>query len=228
MDKAGPIARNVEDASLVLDLIAGPDQKDLDAIPNSYLSSRPKSFKDLRIGVLEDAFHQASPQDKQVLKDLESLGAQLIPTQVPRPDPRLRLILNTEAACAFDEITRNGKIRDLVSQGRGAWPRSFRAARFIPAVDYVMASRLRTQLKHDMARAMEPIDVLVTTSYGAGILMTTNMTGHPCIVMPKGFNQRNQPRSISFIGHPFDERNLAVAASTWQNATSHHTKRPDF
>ena len=226
MDKIGPIARSVRDAELVLETIAGPDGLDGTVVDRDFGSESAWPLSQLRVGALESLLARGSSHDQAVIETLKSEGVRFVPVKLPRFDGSLRNILNSEVAASFDEITRDGRIRDMVSQRRGSWPRIFRAARMIPAVEYLQASRLRTRLREEMATAMKDVDVFVSPSFRGGTLSITNYTGHPCICVPNGFGDDGSPRSISFIGSLFGERDLATVARAYQEATDHHLKRP--
>jgi Asp-tRNA(Asn)/Glu-tRNA(Gln) amidotransferase A subunit family amidase len=107
-----------------------------------------------------------------------------------------------------------------------SWPTSFRQSRFIPAVEYIQANRVRTLLMQEMHRAMRDVDVFVTPSYGGNVLLLTNLTGHPAVVVPSGFNDEGTPVSISFVGKLFGEAELLSVAKAYQDATGFQLRRP--
>jgi Asp-tRNA(Asn)/Glu-tRNA(Gln) amidotransferase A subunit family amidase len=232
MDKIGPICRSVEDCALVFEAIHGPDGKDLTVVDLPFNWDPSLPLKDIRIGYLNKAFEQdyaSRKNDEAVLETLRSLGAELIPFELPEfPVDSLSFILNAEAAAAFDELTRSGKDDLLVRQVRRAWPNSFRQARLIPAVEYIQANRLRTLLMQAMAQKMKDFDVYVTPSFGGSNLLLTNLTGHPGVVVPNGFNEKGSPTSISFIGDLFEEAKALRVAKAFQDATDYHLKHPEL
>jgi len=141
----------------------------------------------------------------------------------------MSIILSAEAAAAFDELTRSHRDSLMVRQIRNAWPNSFRASRFIPAVEYIQANRVRHQLIQDMEKLMTDVDVYVAPSLEGDNLLLTNLTGHPCVVVPNGFNEKHSPTSISFIGRLFDEATMLAVAKAYQDATGfHHQHPPEF
>jgi len=170
---------------------------------------------------------QAKTNDEAVLDALKSSGINLIPIELPDyPVRAIRFVLSAEAAAAFDELTRSNQDDLLVRQNKGAWPNSFRRARMIPAVEYIQANRLRTIVMQAMAQTMSQIDVFVTPSYGGNVLLMTNLTGHPAVVLPNGFTEKGTPTSISFIGNLYGEAEALLAAKTYQDATCFHLKHP--
>lgn len=230
MDKIGPICRTVEDCALVFQAIHGPDGKDLTLIDLPFNWNSSSKIKKIRVGYLKEAFerdHKTKKNDQAVLNILRSIGVKLIPFDLPDfPDDVLSFILSAEAAAAFDELTRSGRDDLLVRQTKGSWPNALRQARFIPAVEYIQANRLRTILIHKMAERMKDIDVYVTPSFGGNNLRLTNLTGHPTVVVPNGFNEEGSPTSISFVGDLFEETKTLQVAKAFQDATDFHLQHP--
>jgi Asp-tRNA(Asn)/Glu-tRNA(Gln) amidotransferase A subunit family amidase len=226
MDKIGPICRTVEDCALVFEAIHGPDGLDptIRDLPFNY--SPRANWGKLRIGYLKEEFElQKRTNDLAALKTLESLGARLIPIRLPEyPVGALSFILGVEAAAAFDFLTRNGMDEAMVRQTRNAWPNVFRQSRLVPAVEYLQANRVRFLLVQEMARLFEEVDLYVAPSHSDNLLLT-NLTGHPCVVVPNGFN-KGLPTSISFTGRLFREAELLAVTKAFQDATDFHKTRP--
>lgn len=230
MDKIGPICRTVEDCALVFNAISGPDGVDQSVVdlPFNYNAQTP--LRQLRIGYYQSAFEQDTTNKARngaVLAKLRELGAQLTPVELPDyPVNDISFILSAEAAAAFDELTRSGRDDLMVRQIRNAWPNAFRAARFLPAVEYIQANRVRYLLIQAMEKVMAHVDVYVTPSFGGSNLLLTNLTGHPCVVLPNGFDQKGSPTSISFVGRLYGEANTLAVAKAYQDATDFHKKHP--
>jgi Asp-tRNA(Asn)/Glu-tRNA(Gln) amidotransferase A subunit family amidase len=149
----------------------------------------------------------------------------LIPIELPKiPSAPLAAILTAESAAAFDDLTRSNHDDEMKRQVRNAWPNTFRAARFIPAVEYIQANRARTLLMREMAKL--PVDVYLTPAFGGDNLLYTNLTGNPCVVLPNGFNDKGSPTSITFMGKLFEEGNVMTVAKAYQDATDFHLKHP--
>ncbi len=230
MDKLGPICRTVEDCALVFDAIRGPDQMDLSVIDPAFNYTHDIDLEKLRIGYLKKDFEQDTTfqkQNKATMEKLRELGIDLIEIELPDlPVDAMQIILGAEAAAAFDELTRSNRDDLLVRQIKNAWPNSFRASRFIPAVEYIQANRLRTLLIQQMAELMAEIDIYVSPSFEGDNLLLTNLTGHPCVVLPNGFNEDGEPTSITFIGKLYDEATLLAVAKKYQDSTNFHKKHP--
>jgi Asp-tRNA(Asn)/Glu-tRNA(Gln) amidotransferase A subunit family amidase len=232
MDKIGPICRSVEDCSLVFNAIYGPDGKDLTVVNLPFNWDPSFDLKNIRIGYLKKTFerkYRNKKNDEASLEALRSLGVELVPFDLPElPVNTLSFILSAEAAAAFDELTRSNRDDLLVRQIRQAWPNSFRQARLIPAVEYIQANRVRTLLMQEMAEKMKGIDVYVAPSSGGNNLLLTNLTGHPAVVVPNGFDEKGSPTSISFIGNLFEEAKTLRVAKAFQDVTDFHRKHPDL
>ncbi len=225
MDKLGPICRSVDDAALVFDALHGADGEDLDAVDRPFTVPAPADPAGWRVGHPAGAFAEGSP-DRRVLEELEALGVELVEIEVPDfPVWDLMVILQAEAATAFDELTRSGRDDELTRQSPDAWPNSFRASRLIPAVEYLRANRVRTRLMRELDAALAGVDVVVHPSFHA-LLGITNLTGHPCVVAPSGFRRDGSPRSISFTGQLHDEARLLALAAAWQASTGYHLRHP--
>ncbi|MEA1881859.1 MAG: amidase [Candidatus Marinimicrobia bacterium] len=229
MDKLGPMTRSVEGAAIIFETIRGLDQKDLTVVDVPFQYPSKKRLKNLSIGYVASAFADSivSENDKKVLAVLRSTGLNLVPIELPEfPTEALTFILMAEAAAAFDELTRSNQDDALVRQIKNAWPNVFREARFIPAVEYINANRARTLLNQKMAELMETVDVYVVPSFYGDNLLRTNLTGHPCVVVPNGFNEKGTPTSISFIGDLYEDGNALAVAKAYQNATGWHKHYP--
>jgi Asp-tRNA(Asn)/Glu-tRNA(Gln) amidotransferase A subunit family amidase len=231
MDKLGPICRTVEDCALVFDAIRGPDDVD-QTLYDAPFNYRPKvDLKKLRIGYLKADFDKKknNTNDLATLKVLESLGAKLIPIELPKcPVGDISFVLSTEGAAFFDELTRSNKDDLMVRQIANAWPNVFRRARFVPAVEYLQAQRIRYLLIQEMAKLMENIDVYVAPWDTGENLLLTNLTGHPSVGLPNGFSSAETPTAITLVGKLFGEADLLAVAKAYQDATDFHLKHPDM
>lgn len=230
MDKIGPITRSAEDAAIVFNAIYGPDGKDLSVYNAPFNYNKKIEPKKLRVGYLKKDFegkYGFKENDLAALEDLKKAGIELVPMELPDlPVNDLILTISVEGAAAFDELTRNGKDSLLKQQHKSAWPNIFRAGRFIPAVEYLQAQRVRTLLVQQMQEKMKDIDVYISPSFGSSNLVVTNLTGHPCVVVPNGFQKNGMPTTITFIGKLFGEAELLALAKLYQDITPHEEKHP--
>jgi Asp-tRNA(Asn)/Glu-tRNA(Gln) amidotransferase A subunit family amidase len=230
MDKIGPICRTVEDCALVFDAIRGPDGIDQTVVDAPFAYERRADLRGLRIGYLKAAFESDywnKDNDAATLDELRKLGAELVAIELPDyPVYSMAFILSAEAAAAFDELTRSNRDDLLARQIKNAWPNVFRTSRFIPAVEYIQANRLRYQVIQDMQGLIDDLDVYVTPTFGGGNLLLTNLTGHPCVVLPNGFSEKGSPTSITFTGSLYGEGTLLAVADAYQRASGFHEKHP--
>jgi Asp-tRNA(Asn)/Glu-tRNA(Gln) amidotransferase A subunit family amidase len=240
MDKLGPLCRCAEDCALVLRVINGPDGKDNAVLDVPFNWDAMADVKKLRVGYLKSRFegeipdNPANPEraqrmretrkiDQAALETLRSLGIQLKPIDLPQMDAEaLSFILSTESAAAFDDLARSGNL-DQMSQPpeRSSWVQTFRLHRFVPAVEYIQANRARYKLMEQFNEIFSDIDLFVGSAQGP-----TNLTGHPEISIPHGFDQRGQPTALNFTGKLFGEEEILLVAHAFQGKTDFHLKHP--
>jgi Asp-tRNA(Asn)/Glu-tRNA(Gln) amidotransferase A subunit family amidase len=153
-------------------------------------------------------------------------------------------MLVAESAAAFDDLTRSGRDKLLTAQRDFDWPNTFRTARFIPAVEYIQASRARKLAMEAVAKVFEGVDVIVTPTESQQLVIT-NLTGHPSVIMPNGFRGDDAPKypiddpsefqnsggpgtpsSLTFLGNLYGEAKLLAFARAYQEATGFHRKHP--
>ncbi|HEX5272468.1 MAG TPA: amidase [Gemmataceae bacterium] len=219
MDKVGPLCRSVEDCALVFGAIHGFDGLDASAVDRPFSWPCPRDLRTLRVGYFEGATAADKRDELRVLRDL---GVKLVPIKLPSTYPlqAISLILGTEAATAFDEVTRAG-----ITEGLNSWPQTFRQGEFVPAVEYLRANRIRSLIMREMEETMSAVDLYV----GGNDLLLTNLTGHPTAVLPTGFRKVNDievPFAITFTGRLYGESELLAVAHAYQQATGHHLKHP--
>ncbi len=241
MDKLGPIARTVEDCALIFDCLHGADSADPTAVDAPFAWDGANiTLSGQRIGFLAEQFDQRNEwhdTNQAALATLRQLGAEVVPLEIPQaPWLAMRTILNVEAAAAFDDVTLSGDVDDLIAPQPSNWSATMRSARYIPAVEYVRANRLRTLLIRELEQrlASAGIDVWVSLP-GGNHLVLTNLTGHPTVCLPTGFQPvKDQPADsprrltagMSFNGRLYrDDQTLAVAHA-FQQATDFHRRRP--
>jgi Asp-tRNA(Asn)/Glu-tRNA(Gln) amidotransferase A subunit family amidase len=243
MDKVGPICTSVEDCALVLEAIAGGDEKDPSVIGQGFRWDPDVDPTKVRLGYVKSAFEEVRLAEGEVdgephedeewrqidlltLEQLGRMGFDLIPIEFPPlPVDPLLLIISVESAAIFDQLTRTNGDDELVRQIRFAWPNIFRQAHFIPAVEYVQAQRIRTLWMESLDRIFKEVDVYLAPSQSDN-LSITNLTGHPQITLPNAFRHDGTPTSITFTGRLFEENTMLAVARAFQEATGFHLRRP--
>jgi Asp-tRNA(Asn)/Glu-tRNA(Gln) amidotransferase A subunit family amidase len=198
LDKLGPMARSVEDAMLVLHAISGPDAGDVASVPSRLDFDSGASVQGLRVGYFPKWMNEnpATAVDRAAVDVVKKVG--MVPVEVSIPDwpyDSMNLILFAEGAAAFEELTLSGGLRELKAQVPDAWPNIFRQARFLSAVDFVQADRLRRKVAEEMARLFSKVDLLLVPSLRDEMLTITNFTGHPALVLRGGFVEVGKARS---------------------------------
>jgi Asp-tRNA(Asn)/Glu-tRNA(Gln) amidotransferase A subunit family amidase len=234
MDKVGPLCRSAEDCALVLQVIHGPDDRDITVLDAPFDFDATKPISSLRIAYAKSEFDKVSGPDAEAVKKvytdaldaLRKVGAKLVAVDLPEtPSNNLRFIETAEAAAAFDDITRDGEVDKLSGQGPGDWPNTFRAGRLIPAVEYIRAMRGRTLLQRAMSDFMEDWDVLVTPSSSITVQIG-NLIGCPEVAQPCGHLNGNSSQSIYFTGKPYEEGLPLRVAMAFEQATEWHNMHP--
>jgi Asp-tRNA(Asn)/Glu-tRNA(Gln) amidotransferase A subunit family amidase len=234
MDKVGPICRSAEDAAVVFNFLHGTDRKDASAVNMPFNYTGKTDLSKLKIAYAKNYFSRRDTMgnEQAVLDAFRKAGAQLIPVNFPDSGiynfNMTGLILNAEAGAVFDELTRTNLDDKLTRQTRGDWPNTFRASRFIPAVDYINANRHRYLLMQKMDEFMSNYDVVICPTFTGSQLRITNLTGHPAISLPTGFNKNKLPTSITLVGKLYDEATLLTIAKAYQQATPWDEMHPEM
>jgi Asp-tRNA(Asn)/Glu-tRNA(Gln) amidotransferase A subunit family amidase len=251
LDKLGPMARSVEDAMLVLHAISGPDSDDLASVPSKLDFDAGASVQGLRVGYFPQWLNEnpATEVDRSAVDALKKVG--MVPVEVSIPDwpyDVLNIILFSEGAAAFEELTLNGGMDQLRAQVPDAWPNIFREARFLSAVDFVQADRFRRKVAEEMEQLFSKVDLLLVPSLRDEMLVITNFTGHPSLTLRAGFVEvgkarsdwapdpahpmptfspkRRVPHGVTLLGRLFDEGTVASAGLALEKAFNVVGERP--
>src|SRR2546429_728669 len=198
LDKLGPMTRSVEDAMLVLHAITGPDAGDASSVPSRLDFDATAAIAGLKVGYIAQWMKEspATDVDRRALETIKKLELELKEVTLPDwPYSSLMPILFAEGAASFEELALNNQLGSLKSQVKDAWPNLFRQARFLSAVDFVQADRLRRKVAMEMARIFREIDILIVPSLRDEQLTITNFTGHPSLTLRAGFVEVSEARS---------------------------------
>src|SRR6202020_3110140 len=227
----------------------GPDNLDVACVPSTLDYDAGASITGLRVGYFPAWMKQATDVDRAALDTVRKLGA--APTEVSIPDwpyDSLNVILFAEAAAAFEELTLSGGVNQLKMQVPDAWPNIFRHSRFLSAVDFVQADRLRRKVASEMEGVFSEVDLLLVPSLQDEILVITNATGHPSLTLRAGFVEvsearsdwapdpknplpkfsppRRVPHGVTLIGKLFDEGMLGRVGVALERAFNVASERP--
>jgi Asp-tRNA(Asn)/Glu-tRNA(Gln) amidotransferase A subunit family amidase len=251
LDKLGPMTRSVEDAMLVLHAITGPDAGDVASLPSRLDFDADAPVKGLRVGYFPAWMKEdpATEVDRAALETMRKVGMEPVEVSIPNwPYDSLNLILFAESAAAFEELTLSGELDELKVQTPDAWPNTFRQSRFLSAVDFVQADRLRRRVAQEMERVMSEVDLLLVPSLRDEMLVITNNTGHPSLTLRAGFIEvsearsdwapdpsrplpkfsppRRVPHGVTLIGRLFEEGTLAQAGMALERVFGVVNERP--
>ena len=251
LDKLGPMTRTVEDAMLVLKAISGPDAGDVGSVSAKLDFDTAAPVKGLKVGYVPAWMKEApaTDVDRAALETLKAEG--LIATPITLPDwpyESLNLILFAEGAAAFEDLVLSGQANQLKVQVPDAWPNMFRQSRFLSAVDFVQADRMRRRVAQEMARVFSEVDLLLVPSLRDEMLTISNQTGHPSLTlrtgsvevsearndwasdaanpMPKFSPARKVPHGVTLIGRLFDEGTIARVGMALEKAAGVWGQRP--
>jgi Asp-tRNA(Asn)/Glu-tRNA(Gln) amidotransferase A subunit family amidase len=230
MDKVGPICRYAEDCALVFAAILGQDLDDPSTISRSFRYDPRVDWKRLKIGFLvdpkADLADRSALDSDEVARMVLEWGARVDPIKFEPAPQGMSVILGVEASSAFDEFTRGDKIHQLKNS---SWPQTFRSARYVPAVEYLQAMRVRSLAMARFEEEFADFDLVLAPGTGGYSLFLTNYTGHPQVLIPMTADERNNGRSRSLVGRLYDEgRILAVARAIQEATAGYRTVRPDL
>ena len=249
-DKLGPMARSVEDTRMVLEAISGYDASDTGSVPSPAIT-QSVDVKSLRVGYIESWMKEApaTDVDRHALEVVKQLGMTAVPVTLPNwAYDSLNVILFAESAAAFEKITLDGEVDQLRMQVPDAWPNTFRQSRFLSAVDFVQADRLRRKVALEIERVMKEVDLLLVPSLRDEQLVIFNFTGHPSLTLRAGFVEvsearsdwapdpkhplpkfnppRRVPHGVTLVGRLFDEGTLCAAGVALEKAFHVADERP--
>jgi Asp-tRNA(Asn)/Glu-tRNA(Gln) amidotransferase A subunit family amidase len=234
LDKAGPLCRSAEDAAIVFYYLHGTDGRDAAAINMPFNYKEKVDLSKLKIAYAKNYFNKRDTlgNENNVLEVFRKAGATLVPVDFPDSGiynfNMIGIIIGAESAAAFDGFTRTGLDDKMPRQGKEEWPNSFRASRFIPAVEYINANRHRYLLMQKVNEVVEKYDAIICPTWGGHQLAITNLTGNPAVCFPTGFNKENTPTSITLIGKLYDDATLLEVAKIYQDATTWNKEHPEF
>ena len=255
LDKVGPICRAVEDTAMVLEALNGFDPEDRSSIGAPFAFDAAAPLAGLRLGFLPEAFGEgATAVDHAALAAARSLGVSVVPVSLPDlPYGSLMNILYAEAAASFEDLTLSGRDDTLTWQADGAWPNTFRKARFLSAVDHVQLDRLRYQVMLALDGLFGEVDALIGPFMTGPMLVASNFTGHPCLHLRAGFldlgtrspaslgagklttgepardgRLHRVPQGISLWGRLFEEGTILRLGLALERALGVAARRPDL
>lgn len=240
MDKLGPLCRTAEDCAVVLHAVQGPDGKDNTVLDVPFAWDAGRDVRKLRVGYLKSDIEREIPDDpknpdrvqrmkegqafaKASLDLFRKIGLAPFPVDLPKlGSGAMDFLLTTEAAAAFDDLVRSDSFDMMAAEPeRSGWVGSLRSHELVPAVQYIQANRARYRLMEAYHEFFKDLDVLIGSALGP-----TNLTGHPELAFPHGFDAKGQPAVLRLTGRLFGEADILLLAHAFQLRTDFHLRRP--
>jgi aspartyl-tRNA(Asn)/glutamyl-tRNA(Gln) amidotransferase subunit A len=252
LDSIGPMARSAWDCAAMLNVMAGYDERDVNASTapvEDYLAGIDGSIAGLKVGVPVEYFFDHPMLDAEqkasteaVIMALRDLGAEIVEVSLPHAAEAKEanfMIMITEAYAYHHMDMANGRWEDY---GRGLRNMVGRAALY-SAADYVQAERFRTWFAKRAAEVMARVDVLLTPTIFEPAALTAemdmtkrlmqpsytgpfNLTGYPALAIPSGFTSTGLPLSTQIVGAPFAEALVLKVGHAYQQTTDSHLQVP--
>jgi len=256
LDHVGPLTRTVEDAALVLQAIAGPDEKD----PSTLGYSVPdlggglrRPVAGMRVGVLSDEFHRQVSGDvaerfQAALEVLTGLGIKLEEVQFPRPSEArtAALAVILAEAASVHERWLHDRPQDYGTETLDL----LRRGQLLSATQYLRAQKVRALMLREVgdlltsriALVLPTVPVVapaigqtaVTVGGRSGedrgvltqLVRLINFVGFPAVSVPCGFGEDGLPVGLQVVGRPMDEPSVLAIALAFERATPWHLRHP--
>ncbi len=258
LDHVGPLTRTVEDAAIMMEVIAGHDPRDNYSrqVPTPrYSEELQGGIRGLRLGVPRETFYaRLEPEVDQAiqtaLRQLERMGAEFVEIDVPKAHLQRAIFANIASPEAFSchekHLASSPELYGPDTRAR------IEAGRLMLSTDFVRAQRARSILKVELAAVLEAVDLMVTptvpvsapridqtaiewddgTESIVGALTRNtrlfNITGLPAITVPCGFTSRHLPVGLQIIGRAFDEASVFRAAYAYEQDAGWWERRPEM
>jgi aspartyl-tRNA(Asn)/glutamyl-tRNA(Gln) amidotransferase subunit A len=252
-DHAGPMARTVVDACILLEAMAGEYPRG--AVPPSFRKLRTNRPRKFRVGwPKEYFFDRVGAEVKQVVeaavKCLESLGGGIVEISLPRLSESVEPSTNIALAEATHYHQAMGYFPARAKDYGDEVSKRLELGTKVRAVDYLRALGAKRGITSDFDEAFERVDVIVAPALPvpAPRLGTTemevageketvrsafvrlnrpaNFTGHPSISVPCGFTRAGLPIGLQLIGPYWNEARLLTIAHAYEEATEWHNRLP--
>jgi aspartyl-tRNA(Asn)/glutamyl-tRNA(Gln) amidotransferase subunit A len=254
LDHAGPMARSVEDACMVLESIAGEYPKG--AARPDYRRLRSTAPRSFRLGLPAHYFFDCVHDEVRESIDAAigvfgGLGARLRKIAMPG---LADVLLPATNDIALAEATHYHESQGYFPARAGDYGEDVRRrleqGQKVSAVDYLRGCAQKPAAEKALEAAFERVDVILApatpiqaprirqqdveiegqkeTVRSALVRLNrpTNFTGHPSISIPCGFTQSGLPIGMQLIGPRWGEARLLAIAAAYENATEWHTHRP--
>ena len=247
---SGPITRTVADAALMLDVMAGPDDRDINSLPappGPFLeAASADGVEKLRIAYSPALGHAEVESEiaaivERATRVFADLGCVVEETEFAIESPADDYLLLSSAAYAAIRQDDLEEVRDRIDPGYmdlvdEVWEAT--------AADYVRASQLRRELCQQFGELMEDYDLLLTPtmpvparpiddpglrSQNLGwnpFCPAFNMTGQPAASLPCGFTRDGLPVGLQLVGRHRDEATVLRASAAFEELRPWSDERP--
>lgn len=258
LDHIGPIAKRVDDAAVLLSVMAGYDPLDPNssnrAVPN-YGKALENGVVELRIGVPRNHFFDRCDEEveKVVLGGVDlltTLGCKVVEFDFPH-------VPEIFAACTAIDICESSAFheRSLAERAEDFSPdvRSYlEPGLLVPAKYYINALRTRAMIFTEILKLFKHFDVMITPTEPivAPLVETINVSfdgseekatdamvrftypfnliGLPALSIPCGFSKDKMPIGMQIIGKPFAESTVLRLGNSYEQATPWHAMNPEL
>ncbi len=244
LDHVGPMCKTVEDIAVLLNVIAGYDQHDpttADVSVPDYTRALRSPISKLRLGIPRKPFFDNLHPDvaramDEALALLQRLTAGM--KDVELPQPAAGAVLAAEAYAYHAQLF--AKSPELYQPAvRAAVQRSAD----LKAEPYARALHEVAQLRRDIRKVFEPVDLLVlptmadppfqieeglTRNVSARNTSPFDAFGIPTISIPCGFTSAGLPIGLQIAGAPWTEPTVLALAHAYEQATEWHKRWPNL
>ena len=255
MGHIGPIGASTGDVALVYAVIAGRDERDPNSLhqpPVNLEGWNKTDLRGLRLGIFRPWFEHASAaiveNCERMVGQLAAMGASVLEIEIPELD-EIRL---AQAATILAEIATNMSLHsEHWSELSPPTRVNLALAKALTASDYLQAQRVRTRALQHFRRAFDRVDVILTpataitaptvpdgcendgwSDLGATtelmrFAMPGNLTGHPAIAFPVGYDKDGLPVGMQAMARPWEEHVLLRVAHAAEQVVTRH-RPPTF
>jgi aspartyl-tRNA(Asn)/glutamyl-tRNA(Gln) amidotransferase subunit A len=258
LDHVGPLTRRVEDAALVLKIMAGYDESDptssTQAVPD-YVTQTHGDLTGIRIGTpnnhfFEHCHEQVTDAINAAIDLFRGMGCKIIGFDFPF----LPEIMASHVALDLCEasVYHEREIENRAAEFQPDVRLLLEQGLFLPATYYIQALRVRAMVLPVVTTLFNRFDVIITPTQPmvapkidqqlvmfdnghetvdvaeSRYVTPFNLTGLPALSIPCGLSRNNLPIGMQIIGRAFDESTVLRIGNAFESATDWHLKFPEL
>jgi aspartyl-tRNA(Asn)/glutamyl-tRNA(Gln) amidotransferase subunit A len=247
LDTPGPMARSVEDAALLYNLLQGPDPRDANTrgiLPDDPMPTLKRGVRGLRLGRMPAAEREGVAAEvlqayDRSLNVLERLGAEIVDVALPF---RFADCLKVQALVQAEAYFNAGHLaEDASTQLDDAVRRRLLSGAHVTAQDYLAARRQLAAFKQQICQALDGLDALLTPTTETAALKLTevdedklpsrftrpgNLLELCALALPNGFTEAGLPLSLQIMCRGYEEAMALRVGYAYQQATEWHLRVP--